>query len=110
MPVFGDGKSLRDFTYVGDLVDGLVRALDSDLPWAILNFGGGRTVTVLEVIEILERTLGRSAQIEWLPRQVGDVSRTWADIAAAREVLGYDPATSVEAGIEEFVEWLGTRT
>lgn len=110
VPIFGDGKSLRDFTYVGDLVDGLVRALDSDVSWAILNFGGGRTVTVLEVVEMLERALGREARIEWLPRQVGDVSRTWADIAAARATLGYDPSTSVEAGIDAFVEWLETRT
>jgi UDP-glucuronate 4-epimerase len=109
VPIFGDGKSLRDFTYVGDLVDGLVRALDSDVSWAILNFGGGRTITVLEVVEMLERALGREARVEWLPRQVGDVSRTWADIAAAREALGYDPATSVEAGIAAFVEWLEAR-
>ena len=107
VPVFGDGKSVRDFTYVSDLVDGLVRGLDSGIPWAILNFGGGRTVTVLEIVEMLERALGREARIEWLPRQVGDVSRTWADIANAREALGYAPETSVEAGIEAFVEWLG---
>jgi UDP-glucuronate 4-epimerase len=106
IPIFGDGKSVRDFTFVDDLVDGLFRALDSDLEWSILNFGCGRTVSVLDVVEILERALGRSANIEWLPRQTGDVSRTWADVAAAREALGYDPTTSVEEGIGRFVEWL----
>jgi UDP-glucuronate 4-epimerase len=106
IPVFGDGKSLRDFTYVDDLVDGLVRALDSGLGFEVLNLGAGRTVTVLEVVELLERALGRSAHIEWLPRQTGDVSRTWADIGAAGRLLGYAPRTSLEQGIAQFVEWL----
>jgi UDP-glucuronate 4-epimerase len=106
IPVFGDGKSLRDFTYVDDLVDGLVRALDSGLGFEVLNLGAGRTVTVLEVVEVLEKALGRSATIRWLPRQTGDVSRTWADIGAARAKLGYAPRTSLEDGIARFVEWL----
>lgn len=106
IPIFGDGKSLRDFTYVDDLVDGLVRALDSGLPFEVLNLAGGRTVTVLEVVELLERALGKPARIEWLPRQTGDVSRTWADIGAARRHLGYAPRTSLEDGIARFVEWL----
>jgi UDP-glucuronate 4-epimerase len=106
IPVFGDGKSLRDFTYVDDLVDGLVRALDSGLGFEILNLGAGRTVTVLEVVELLERSMGRRARIEWLPRRTGDVSRTWADIGAARRHLGYEPRTSLEEGIARFVEWL----
>jgi UDP-glucuronate 4-epimerase len=108
IPVFGDGKSLRDFTYVDDLVDGLVRALDSGLGFEVLNLGAGRTVTVLEVVEVLEKALGRSATIRWLPRQTGDVSRTWADISAARAKLGYAPRTSLEAGIARFVDWLET--
>jgi UDP-glucuronate 4-epimerase len=106
IPVFGDGKSQRDFTFVDDLVDGLTRALDSGLAFEILNLGAGRTVTVLQVVELLERTLGRTARIDWLPRQTGDVSRTWADIAAAREKLGYAPRTSLADGIARFVEWL----
>ena len=109
IPVFGDGKSLRDFTYVDDLVDGLVRALDSGLGFEILNLGAGRTVTVLEVVELLERALGRPARIEWLPRQMGDVSRTWADIGAAGRMLGYAPRTSLEEGIARFVAWLETQ-
>jgi UDP-glucuronate 4-epimerase len=104
--VFGDGKSLRDFTYVDDLVSGLVLALDSGLPFEILNLGAGRTVTVLEVVELLERALGRPARIQWLPRQTGDVSRTWADIGSAKRLLGYAPRTSLEEGVARFVEWL----
>jgi UDP-glucuronate 4-epimerase len=106
VPVFGDGSALRDFTFVEDLVDGLVRALDTNLGFAVLNFGGGRKVSVLEVVKLLEQVLKVPADIEWLPRQTGDVSRTWADISAAREALGFAPATSFEEGVARFVEWL----
>ena len=106
LPVFGDGSALRDFTFVEDLVDGLVRAIDTDLGFAILNFGAGRTVSVQQVIETLERALGRKARIEWLPRQTGDVSRTWSDTSAARAALGYAPSVTLEAGVARFVAWL----
>lgn len=107
VPVYGDGSSLRDFTYVDDLVDGLVRALDTDTGFSIFNFGAGRKVSVLEVVKALERELGVSARIEWLPPQTGDVPRTWADISAAREALGYAPRVPFEEGIARFVRWLG---
>jgi UDP-glucuronate 4-epimerase len=107
IPVFGDGHSLRDFTYVDDLVDGLVKAIDRDLGFAILNFGAGRKVSVREAIEVLEKTLKVSAEIEWLPAQTGDVRRTWADIGAAREALGFDPKTPFEEGVARFADWLG---
>ncbi len=107
IPVFGDGHSLRDFTYVDDLVDGLVKAIDRDLDFAILNFGAGRKVTVLEVIELLEKTLKVPAEIEWLPAQTGDVRRTWSDTRAAREALGFEPQVSFEEGIARFADWLG---
>jgi UDP-glucuronate 4-epimerase len=107
IPVFGDGHSLRDFTYVDDLVDGLVKAIDRDLDFSILNFGGGRKVALLEVIETLEKTLGVSAEIEWCPTQIGDVRRTWSDTRAAREALGFEPQVSLEEGIARFADWLG---
>jgi UDP-glucuronate 4-epimerase len=110
VPVFGDGSSLRDFTYVGDLVDGLVRALDQPLGFSILNFGAGRMCSVLEVVRLLEKALGIAAQIEWLPRQTGDVSRTFADVSAAQQALGYAPKTPLEEGIKHFVQWLKERT
>jgi UDP-glucuronate 4-epimerase len=107
VPVYGDGSALRDFTYVDDLVDGLLRALDRDLGFAILNFGAGRTVSVLEVVHALEEELGVKARIEWRPRQMGDVSRTWADVGAAREALAYAPEVELREGIRRFVAWLG---
>jgi UDP-glucuronate 4-epimerase len=106
LPIYGDGSSLRDFTFVDDLADGLLRALDTDLGFAILNLGAGRQVSVLEIVKRLEEELGVSARIDWLPRQVGDVSRTWADVTAAREALGYAPRVGFEEGIARFVRWL----
>jgi UDP-glucuronate 4-epimerase len=106
IPIYGDGSARRDFTYIGDLVDGLVRALDSDLGYAVLNLGAGRTVPLLDVVRILEEALGVKARVEWCPRQTGDVSHTWADIEAARSALGYTPGVQLEDGIRCFVAWL----
>jgi UDP-glucuronate 4-epimerase len=109
VPIFGDGQSLRDFTFVDDLVAGLVLALDHDLGFAILNLGAGRQVSVLDVVKLLEQELQLRAELEWLPAQTGDVRRTWADITAARAAIGYSPSTSLEEGIGRFVEWLGQK-
>jgi UDP-glucuronate 4-epimerase len=106
LPVYGDGSSLRDFTYVDDLVEGLVRALDVELGFAILNLGAGRQISVLEVVKVLERALERPARIEWLPPELGDVPRTWADVSAARAALGYAPRVPFEEGVQRFVRWL----
>lgn len=106
VPVFGDGSAQRDFTYVDDLVRGLVAALDAEPGFAVLNFGGGKTVSVLEMVRMLERHLGVAARFDWLPRQTGDVTRTWADIGLAGRTLGYAPATPFDEGIARFVAWL----
>jgi UDP-glucuronate 4-epimerase len=106
IPVYGDGRSLRDFTYVDDLVDGLVRAIDRDLGFAILNLGAGREVALLDVVKLLEAELGVAARIEWQPARTGDVRRTWADTGAAQEALGYAPRVPLEEGIRRFAAWL----
>jgi len=106
VPIYGDGGSLRDYTFIDDLVDGLLRALDRDLGFAILNLGAGRTVTVLEVVKQLEQTLGVDAEIEWRPRETGDVTRTLADVSAARAALDWSPRVPFEEGIRRFVAWL----
>lgn len=106
LPVFGDGHSLRDFTYIDDLIEGLVRALDRDLAYSILNLGSGHKTSILEVVGLLEENLGCPAKIEWLPAQTGDVRRTWSDITAAREALGFEPRIPIEEGLALFTEWL----
>jgi UDP-glucuronate 4-epimerase len=104
--IFGDGSCTRDFTYIDDIVDGLVRAVDVDLGYSILNFGAGRTVSILEFVEVLEKELGVEAVKDFQPRQVGDVSTTFADIRAAEKALGYRPEVVLEEGIARFVKWL----
>ncbi|MHC4165038.1 MAG: NAD-dependent epimerase/dehydratase family protein, partial [Planctomycetota bacterium] len=106
IPVFGDGSSLRDYTYIDDLVDGLVRAIDRDLGFRLLNLAAGRQIPLLELVGHLERELGVPAQIDWQPPQVGDVPRTWGDISAARDALGYAPAVAFEDGVRRFAAWL----
>lgn len=110
VPVFGDGTSLRDYTYVEDLVEGLMRAVDRDLGFAILNFAAGHEVSLLEMLQVLERCLGVPARIDWQPPQLGDVPRTWGDISAARAALGYAPAVCFEEGIRRFAAWLQERS
>jgi UDP-glucuronate 4-epimerase len=109
IPIYGDGSATRDFTYVDDLVDALVRALDAPPGFAILNFGAGRTVRLLDVVAELERALGVAAKIEWLPAQIGDVPRTWADVSAARAALGWSAQVALEEGIARFARWLQGR-
>ena len=110
IPVYGDGSSRRDFTYIDDLVDGVTLAIDKSRGFQILNLGAGRTVKLIDVIQTLEQALGQKAKIEWLPRQPGDVSNTWADVSAARRVLGYAPRVQLSEGIERFARWLKSRS
>ena len=104
--VYGDGSALRDFTYVDDLVSGLVAGIDAPRGFSIFNFGAGRTISVRRVLDVLEDVLGVKAKIDWQPPQAGDVSRTWADISAAQRALGYDPRVSFEEGVRRFAAWL----
>jgi UDP-glucuronate 4-epimerase len=106
IPVFGDGSAERDYTYVGDLVDGILRALDRAEGFHVYNLGRGEPFTLNETVSTLERVLGVRARRNSLPVQAGDVPRTWASIERARSELGYDPHTSLEDGIREFADWL----
>ena len=124
--VYGEGKMSRDFTYVDDIVDGLVAALDrppaanpawdatnpdpatSSAPWRVLNLGASRRVELMRYIEVLEEKLGVKARLNLMPMQPGDVASTEADTAETRAVLDYAPSTSVEEGVGRFVEWYRT--
>jgi UDP-glucuronate 4-epimerase len=105
--VFGDGSTRRDYTYVDDIVSGVVSALSYDRsPYEIINLGNDRTVPLSELLALLESALGPPAIIRRQPEQPGDVPQTWADIDKAREFLGYQPAVPIETGIARFVEWV----
>ena len=106
--VFGDGKSRRDYTFVEDIIDGVVRSLDSPMGYEIFNLGESRTVSLSELITLLEENLGRKARIERLPDQPGDVPATYADVTKARRLLGYDPRVPIEEGVRRFIQWLNS--
>ena len=106
VPVFGDGTTRRDYTFVDDIVAGVRAAMDYEASaFEIFNLGESRTVELRELIGLLEKELGRDAIIDRQPLQPGDVPQTFADITKARRLLGYDPQTPIEEGIRRFVEW-----
>jgi UDP-glucuronate 4-epimerase len=104
--VYNYGKDLkRDFTYIDDIVDGTVRALDSDYENEIINLGKGSPDELGEMIEIIEEELGMKAKRNLLPMQKGDVMITYCDTSKAKNMLGYNPKIKLEKGIKEFVRW-----
>ena len=106
VPVYGDGSTRRDYTYVGDLVTGIEAALRYDRsPYEVINLGNNATVTLLEMIRALEGALGMRATIDWQPEQPGDVPQTWASVAKAHDLLGYEPRTTFTEGVRRFAEW-----
>src|SRR5215470_9480579 len=113
IPVYGDGSAERDFTYIDDILQGVMAAIEYETtPFEIINLGESQTVTVNRMIELLEEALGRKAIIERCPPQPGDLPLTHADITKARKLLGYQPTTPIEPGIKKFAEWfkLGVRS
>jgi len=106
IPVFGDGTTRRDYTYIDDIIAGVLAAVDFDASdYEVINLGESRTVELRELISLLEKELDANAVIERLPPQPGDVPQTFADITKARRILGYDPKTQIEDGIRRFTEW-----
>lgn len=103
---FGDGSTRRDYTYIDDIVQGVMASLTyDDQPFDIFNLGESATTPLTELIGLIEKALGRTARINRLPDQPGDVPLTCADISKARRLLGYAPGTPISAGIPRFVEW-----
>jgi len=106
IPVFGDGTTRRDYTFIDDIIAGVRAAIDYDKSdYEVINLGESRTVELRELISLLEKELGVTAKIDRRPLQPGDVPQTFADITKARQLLGYSPETQIEEGIHRFVEW-----
>lgn len=105
IPFYGDGSSSRDYTYISDIIDGIMASLDKDFGFEIINLGDSKTVTLKELVCIIEDILGKKAKLEYLPQQPGDVPITYADISKAKELLGYRPKVNIRDGIREFVKW-----
>jgi len=106
IPMFGDGTTRRDYTYIDDIIAGLLAAMKYDrTQFEVINLGESRTVELRRLVELIEQALGKRAIIDHQPQQPGDVPVTFADVSKARRLLGYEPATQIEAGILRFVEW-----
>ena len=104
--VYGDGSAERDFTYIDDILQGVMAAIEYEAtPFEVINLGESQTVTVNRMIELLEEALGRKAIVERHPPQPGDLPLTYADITKARKLLSYRPTTPMETGIKKFAEW-----
>ena len=105
LPMFGDGSTKRDYTYIDDIIDGVVRCIDRPFDYEIFNLGESHTTELRTLISLLEKHLGVKANIEHHPNQPGDVPITYADVSHAREKLGYNPSFSMDEGIARFVAW-----
>jgi UDP-glucuronate 4-epimerase len=105
VPIYGDGTSQRDYTYIDDIVDGILAALDKPMGYEIINLGCGEPVVLLRVVELLERALGKKAKLQFLPMPPTDPPLTHADITKARKLLGYEPKVRIDEGVPRFVEW-----
>ena len=105
LTMFGDGSSRRDYTYIDDIVAGVVAALDADLSFEIINLGNSQTITLRDFIAVVEEVVGKKAHIVQVPPQPGDVPLTCADITKAHRLLGYEPRTNIREGMARFVEW-----
>ena len=107
IPVFGDGNSRRDYTYIDDIVLGIRQAIEYDAtPFEVINLGNNQTVSLLDMIRGLQFALSRTAELQWLPPQPGDVPQTWANIEKAQALLGYSPTTTYREGVRQFADWL----
>jgi UDP-glucuronate 4-epimerase len=105
IPMFGDGGSRRDYTYIDDVIDGVLRAVDTPFDFEIFNLGESATTTLRELVDLIARHVGCTPEIRQLPAQPGDVEVTYADIDRARRLLGYDPKWTMDAGIAQSVAW-----
>ncbi len=109
VPIFGPGDSRRDYTYVDDIVSGILAAIEVNPQFEVVNLGESKTVALLELVQYLENALGKKARLVFLPEQPGDMKVTYADITHAKRLLGYNPQTPIEKGIKLFADWFRTK-
>jgi UDP-glucuronate 4-epimerase len=105
IPFFGDGDSRRDYTYVDDIVLGILAAMEKNFPFEIFNLGESQTIPLTDLVASLEEAFGKKARLMRLPEQTGDMKVTYADISKARKMLGYNPQTPFREGIRLFTDW-----
>lgn len=103
---FGDGSSSRDYTYIDDIIDGIVKSLEKDLNFGIINLGNNQPATLTDFIKICEKVIGRKAKIKKKSSQKGDVKKTWANIVKSKKLLGWAPKTRLSVGLSKYYKWL----
>jgi len=106
IPVYGDGTMMRDFTYIDDIINGTLAAIEQCAGFNLYNLGQSHPISVNDLIAEIEKALGKKAVKEYLPPQPGDVERTYADVTKAAKDLGYNPSTTIQEGLAKFVTWL----
>ncbi|MDM0818953.1 SDR family NAD(P)-dependent oxidoreductase [Clostridium perfringens] len=110
IPFYGDGSTSRDYTYISDIINGIVSAIDyidkNENIFDVFNLGGDKTVSLIEMVKTIENTLNKKAKLNKMPMQPGDVNRTCADITHSKNILDYSPETSFKEGTKEFIKWL----
>jgi UDP-glucuronate 4-epimerase len=106
IPLFGDGTTRRDYTYIDDIIQGVRASIDyCETKHEVFNLGESQTVELKYLIELIEQNLGKKASIDRKPMQPGDVPQTFSDISKARALLNYNPQTKIEEGISKFTDW-----
>jgi UDP-glucuronate 4-epimerase len=109
IPLYGDGSSRRDYTFISDIIDGVVAALDAQLGFEILNLGGAETTALADLVRWIAAELAVEPRIDYLPDQPGDVPITYADVSKAERLLGYSPKVPIREGLKRFVSWYQSR-
>ncbi|MFA4880205.1 MAG: GDP-mannose 4,6-dehydratase [Candidatus Doudnabacteria bacterium] len=103
--LYAHGKSQRDYTYIDDIVQGIINTIKYHRGFGIYNLGNSRTISLLKLVALIEKNIGQKAKIKKLPPQPGDLPKTWADITKAKKLLHFDPKTNIEEGIQKFIQW-----
>jgi UDP-glucuronate 4-epimerase len=104
--LYGDGSSRRDYTYIDDIIDGVMAAIVyTDSMYEIINLGNNRTVQLLELVETIEKASGTKADKTHAPEVPGDVEQTWADVSKGKELLKYTPSYDLKKGLQNFIKW-----
>lgn len=109
IPLYGDGSSSRDYTFISDIISGVRAAISRNFGYEIINLGNSSPIQLKELVRLIEDSLGLKARIDFQPPQSGDVTRTYADISKAQKLLGYHPEVPIEEGIALFVDWFKRR-
>lgn len=104
--IYGNGDTVRDYTYVDDIIAGICSALEYDTPYEVINLGGGNPISINQVVRIIETAIGKKVNKSYLPKQQGDVERTASDISKARNLLKYEPKVTFEEGIRRTIQWI----